>query len=220
MLERVLEPEVMDTEQDAAEYDAIDHTAINREFARQALEVCPHARRVLDLGTGTALIPIQLAQLAPDVEITAVDLAEQMLVLARSNVDAAGLTARIRLTARDVKNTNLEPDNFDLIMCNSVVHHLPDAVPLFREIARLMGPTTEVFVKDLTRPSSEAELTTLVSTYAANDTPYQRRLFAESLRAALTLPEVAHACEQAGLGPVHVVRTSDRHYCITRRHLT
>lgn len=220
MLERVLEPEVMDTEQDAAEYDAIDHSAVNREFARQALETCPRARRVLDLGTGTALIPIQLVLLAPNVEITAVDLAQQMLALARSNISAAGLGAQIYLEERDVKNTGFDSGDFDLIMCNSVVHHLPDAVPLFREIARLMGPATEVFVKDLTRPSSEAELTTLVDTYAANDTPYQRRLFAESLRAALTLPEVVQACEQAGLGPVHVVRTSDRHYCITRRHLT
>lgn len=218
MLKRVLEPEVMDTEQDAAEYDAIDHSSVNREFARQALEICPRAQRALDLGTGTALIPIQLAQLAPELEITAVDLAEQMLLLARSNVSAAGLTSRIRLQACDVKNTGFEPGSFDLILCNSVVHHLPDAVPLFREIARLTGPGTEIFIKDLTRPSSEAELNALVDTYAANDTPYQRRLFAESLRAALTVPEVARACDQAGLGPVQVVRTSDRHYCVTRRH--
>lgn len=207
----------MDTEQDAAEYDAIDHSEVNREFARHALALCPHARRALDLGTGTALIAIQMAQLQPHLEITAIDLAEHMLTLAQRNLVAHGLSNRVRLEVGDVKATRYESGQFDLVVCNSVVHHLPDPVPLFREIARLLGPTTSLLVKDLLRPNDELELTNLVELHAASDTPYQRKLFADSLRAALTLDEVVVACEQAGLAPVDVARVSDRHYTITRR---
>lgn len=216
MLERVLETEVMDTAQDAAEYNAIDNSEVNREFARDALSLCSHARHILDLGTGPALIPIQLALTSPQVRITGVDMAEHMLILAKRNVAAAGLSDRIRLERRDVKQTDFAPASFHLIVCNSLVHHLPDPVPMFQEIARLMGPTTRLLIKDLIRPTTESELATLVSTYAAEDTDYQRQLFADSLRAALTIPEVIAACEQAELGPVTVERTSDRHYRVTR----
>ncbi len=32
MLQRILEPEVMDTDEDAREYDAMDHAAVNAVF--------------------------------------------------------------------------------------------------------------------------------------------------------------------------------------------
>lgn len=217
MLQRILEPEVMNTAQDASEYAAMDHREVNREFAVQALAIATEAVRVLDLGTGPALIPIELARLKPTLEFTAIDLATHMLDMAQRNVAAAGLTDRIRLEARDVKATGFEPGTFDLILCNSVVHHMPNPTPLFREVARLLGPTTRVLIKDLVRPATEAELETLVAVHAASDTPYQRQLFADSLRAALTEAEATVACMQAGLGPVVVKRTSDRHYCITLR---
>ena len=217
MLQRVLEPETMDTERDAAEYDAIDHTQVNREFARHALEVCPAARSVLDLGTGTALIPIQMLQMNAALDVTAIDLAEHMLALARRNLAREGLTQHAKLELRDVKATGYEPGRFDLIVCNSVVHHLPDPVPLFREIRRLMSESTHVLIKDLIRPDSEAELAALVAAHTVSDTPYQRQLFADSLRAALTIPEVERACEKAGLSSIDVRRVSDRHFCVTRR---
>lgn len=217
MLARILESEAMDAAQDAAEYDAIDHSAVNREFARHALSLCPDARRVLDLGTGPAHIPIQLALLNPRVHIVGVDAAQPMLALAARNVAAAGLSDRITLQRVDVKETNFDRGSFDLIVCNSVVHHLPDPVPMFREIGKLMGSTTQLLIKDLIRPAGAEELARLVDTYASEDTAYQRKLFGDSLHAALTIPEVTFACEQAELGPVDVVRTSDRHYCITRR---
>ena len=57
MLQRVLEPELMDTADEAREYDAMDHSAVNRQFVDDLLAVCPAPRDVLDVGTGTALDP-------------------------------------------------------------------------------------------------------------------------------------------------------------------
>lgn len=217
MLHRVLEPEVMDSQEDATEYDAIDHSAVNREFIAQALAVCPNPLRALDLGTGPAHIPIELASMHPSVEVTAVDVAEQMLTLAVANVKRAGLSSRIQVLRRDVKATGLEAGHFDLILCNSVVHHLADPVPLLSEIARLAGHSGRFLIKDLLRPNSMSELLSLVERYAERDTPYQRKLFADSLHAALTISEAELLCEAARLGPIVVQQTSDRHYCITRR---
>src|SRR5213596_410548 len=97
MLPRVLEPEVMDTPEEARDYDAMDHSAVNRAFVADFLAVWDGRNPILDVGTGTALIPIELCNTHPSAEVVAIDLAEQMLKVARDNVSEAGLGDRIRL---------------------------------------------------------------------------------------------------------------------------
>ena len=58
MLNRVLEPEVMDDRDEAIAYDAMDHELVNRLFVDDLLGAGPIGIDCLDLGTGTALIPI------------------------------------------------------------------------------------------------------------------------------------------------------------------
>src|SRR4051812_42185706 len=104
MLTRILEPEVMDSVEEARDYDSMDHSEVNRRFVDHLLE-CRLAEegqsglpiRVLDVGTGTAQIPIEIARRSVPVQITAIDLAEQMLILGRENVERAGLSDRIHL---------------------------------------------------------------------------------------------------------------------------
>lgn len=216
MLKRVLEPEVMDTEQDASEYDAIDNDDVNHTFVTEALSLCPNPKRVIDLGTGPGQIPVRLAQLLPQATIVGIDLAERMLELARLKLAEARVDDRVSVIKRDVKATGFDPGSFDLVICNSLVHHMPDPVPLLREIARLARPDAALLVKDLLRPESELALERLLEVYAKHDSVYQRSMFAASLRAALTMEEVEAACAAAGLRDVRIERSSDRHYCVTR----
>src|SRR5918999_766324 len=102
-LPRVLEPEVMDSAEEAADYDAMDHAAVNRAFIDDLLAYGPLTGNVLDLGTGTALIPIELCRRTEDVRVMAVDAAVSMLELARFNLEVAGLTERIQLAHVDAK---------------------------------------------------------------------------------------------------------------------
>jgi hypothetical protein len=57
---RVLEPEVMNTIEEAIAYDRMDFTVINTAFADRAIELASQldSALVLDVGTGTARIPI------------------------------------------------------------------------------------------------------------------------------------------------------------------
>jgi hypothetical protein len=87
---------------------------------------------------------------------------------------------------------------------------------LFREIARIAKPGAGIFLKDLRRPASRAELDDLVATYASHDTPYQRLLFRNSLHAALRPEEVADLACAAGLVGAEVMVPSDRHWQLTR----
>ena len=65
LMDRVLEPEVMDSLEEAIEYDSMDFTEVNSAFARSAAVLGPVFGNVLDAGTGTARIPIALCAMSP-----------------------------------------------------------------------------------------------------------------------------------------------------------
>ena len=212
MLERVLEPEVMDTEEEARDYDEMDHGEVNRAFVADFLEVWNRQGPVLDLGTGTAQIPIEFCRQSPEGALVAVDMAGAMLDAARANIRKAGVGPRVQVEQADAKALPYPDSCFPAVMSNSIVHHIPEPIEVIREIARVAKPGATVFVRDLMRPASERELRHLVYTYAAGCNNHQRKMFAESLGAALTVREVQQLVAQFGFDPLTVRASSDRHW--------
>ena len=212
MLPRILEAEVMDTPADAADYDAMDFAAVNAAFADDCLKAVGSVTTILDVGTGTARIPIELAKRSSSLQIIGVDLSDEMLILGRQNVAAAGLTDQITLFLVDAKGMPFEDGTFDAVVSNSIVHHIPDPSHCFQEIIRLAKPGGTIFLRDLFRPADKVTLEQLVETYAGNDTPHQKKLFADSLHAALTVDEVRSIVASFGFDPATVTATSDRHW--------
>jgi ubiquinone/menaquinone biosynthesis C-methylase UbiE len=214
MLERVLEPEVMDSEADAREYDSMDHAAVNAVFVADLAAVLPadSSIDVLDLGAGTAQIPIELCRRFPNARVLAVDAAESMLALAHQNVAAAGLSDRIELVLADAKRLPFSDGTFSAVISNSIVHHIAEPSDVLAEAVRVAASGALQFHRDLARPRDEATLEHLVATYAGSSTAYQRRLFGESLRAALTLDEMQTLITRLGFDPNSVAMTSDRHW--------
>jgi len=224
MLSRVLEPEVMDTAEEALDYDTMDHSFVNGLFADQFAELLqgspyrPAGRwRVLDVGTGTAQIPIEIVRRRSDVDIVAIDLSREMLKLGQRNLERAGVAAAIRLELVDAKRLPDASASYDAVISNSIIHHIPEPLHSLREMVRVLRPGGVLFVRDLLRPSDLATLERLVEQHAAGANPHQRRLFAESLRAALTVEEVASLLQQVGLPARWVAATSDRHWTICSR---
>ena len=64
-IERRIELEPIDSFQKAMEYDDLDHRETNERFVDDLLASGPLAGDVLDIGTGTALIPIELCLAQP-----------------------------------------------------------------------------------------------------------------------------------------------------------
>jgi hypothetical protein len=62
------------------------------------------------------------------------------------------------------------------------------------------------------RPPTEAELSRLVKLYAGGEKETQIQLFAQSLRAALTVEELRTIVKPLGFDPATVQATSDRHW--------
>src|SRR4051794_9384528 len=191
MLARILEPEIMDSVADAREYDAMDHSAVNAQFVTDLL---PHLNcsplEILDLGAGTAQIPIEIARRALYTRITAVDAAPSMLTVARANIAGARLTNRIEPILADAKQLPFANNSFAAVISNSILHHVAELQAVVAEAIRVTTHGGLLFHRDLARPADEAELEHRVETYAGNATSYQRKLFSDSLRAALTLEEI------------------------------
>ncbi len=213
MLPRTLEPEVMDTAEEAADYDAMDHAAVNRAFVTDLLQLPGLAcEQVLDLGAGTALIPIELCRRAASARVVAVDAARQMLRLGARNLADARLGDRVTQALADAKRLPFLDRAFTLVMTNSLLHHLPQPGELLAEMLRVARPGGWLFARDLLRPESEAELERLVGVHAAGASPRQQRLLADSLRAAVTEEELRAMVHRLGLQSASVARSSDRHW--------
>lgn len=220
MLPRTLEPEVMDTAEDAADYDAMDHCEVNRAFAADLLEACPSrliaakSIQALDVGTGTALIPLEVCRHVNNWRITAIDLAEEMLKLARENVARAGLADSITLVRVDSKSLPFENAAYDVVMSNSIIHHIPDPLDCLREMWRVLRPGGVLFVRDLYRPESAITVESLVTTYAGGESPRQQQLFRQSFHAALTMHELQMLAGACGIPAADCRMTSDRHWTL------
>ncbi|MBI3467935.1 MAG: class I SAM-dependent methyltransferase [Planctomycetes bacterium] len=245
MLPRVLEPEVMDTAAEARDYDAMDHAAVNRVFVADLLKAAPalsaasvvgdrsarfdanHERSdaadaadhwdVLDLGTGTAQIPIELCRHTRGVRVLGVELASQMLQLAAENIPRAGFADRIGLRRADAKALPFPDGSFAVVMSNSIVHHIPEPRQMLGETLRVLKMGGTLFVCDLLRPGDDAAVHRLVQTYAGDANPHQQAMFGASLRAALTLEETREMVQELGFLAQTVQQTSDRHWTWTCR---
>ncbi|WP_431704720.1 class I SAM-dependent methyltransferase [Geminocystis sp. CENA526] len=212
--DRILEPEVMDNDIEALEYDQMDFTEVNTDFALLASTLASETAKVLDIGTGTARIPIILADLQPKWHIIAVDLAESMLKLAQTNIEKAQKSSQITLSLLDGKKMSYGDNIFDLVMSNSLVHHIPNPMDLFREIDRVVKPNGSILIRDLLRPSSENDVEEIVKQADLDYNPRQKQLFKDSLHAALTLAEIQDIIIQIGWQNVEVYQSSPRHWTI------
>lgn len=221
MIERVLEPEAMESVDEARDYDLMDHAAVNAMFVADMLAAAAsrggapsRERLVLDVGTGTARIPIALCRERAALNVIGIDLAHEMLRVGLENLAKEGLRARILLLRARAGDLPFEDASAGLVMSNSLIHHLPDPAAAFREMCRVTAPGGVVFIRDLFRPPSDEELDRLVRVYAADATASQRRLFADSLHAALTVDEVRAMLATLPLTATSLTTTSDRHWTL------
>jgi ubiquinone/menaquinone biosynthesis C-methylase UbiE len=229
MLPRTLEPEVMDTPEEARDYDAMDHAAVNRVFVEDLLAalrepaagLAPRLHDparpldVLDVGTGTALIPIELCRQPVTCRVTAIDLSREMLRLAEKNIAAAGQRDRIQVQRVDARRLPFDAARFDVVISNSIVHHIPDPAPVLAEMRRILRSGGLLFVRDLLRPADSATLERLVADYAGGENDHAQAMFRASLHAALTLEDVRELLAALGMPREWAEQTSDRHWTVS-----
>lgn len=221
MLERTPEPELMDSQAQVQAYAQADFSDANQRFVNLVLgrHELPTEGRALDLGCGPADLTLALAVSLPGWRITGLDAGANMLAAARHNAGKAGddVRARIDFVEAHLPDHGLHDRHFDLLVSNSLLHHLPDPSALWGSLQGLGHPGTEVVVMDLFRPADQATLDGLVAEYAGDEPEILQIDFANSLHAAWRVDEVREQLDAAGLAHFQVQAISDRHLAVTGR---
>ncbi len=210
-MERIPEPELMNDPVQAEAYAHADFEEPHQAFIDQLRARLPaiEPRRVLDLGSGPADITIRFALAYPECEILGIDGAKAMLDLGMEAVKRARLAMRIRFLCACLPDIAFAA-RFDMIISNSLLHHLADPMVLWDTVKRAAEPGAYVFVMDLMRPDTPERAGRLVERYAADEPGILKRDFFNSLLAAYRPAEVAAQIERAGLA-FTIEIMSDRH---------
>ncbi|KAA3607530.1 MAG: class I SAM-dependent methyltransferase [Planctomycetota bacterium] len=214
-LERVLEPEVMDTPEEAEGYDAMDHREPNEAFVARLIELGAGGF-MLDIGTGPGHLPILICERIAGTKVLGLDLSENMLRLARGHAGQSPFADRLQFEIGDAKGLNFPDHHFDTVYSNTILHHIPDPAPFLKEAWRVLKPGGTFLIRDLFRPESEAQRDALVEMHASDANPYQKELFRASLHAALRPEELNQIAGDCGLDGAQVVVDSDRHMSLQK----
>ncbi|MFO0701528.1 MAG: class I SAM-dependent methyltransferase [Nitrospira sp.] len=215
MMERILEPELMDDPKQAEAYARADFEEENQSFVERFKEYFPEFAQgtVLDLGCGPGDIPIRFAKLYPACQVIAIDASAPMIQLGEQAVKEVGLADRITLRCEryeDIAGARIA----DVVISNSLLHHLPNPLQFWQKIRQLVRPGAPVLVMDLLRPDSTEAAQAIVDQYAANEPDILRRDFYNSLLAAFTEDEIGSQLARMNLTRLLIDIPDDRHWVV------
>jgi SAM-dependent methyltransferase len=208
--ERVPEPMVMNDPDSVAQFHAGGTTNPGQlmvyDFNTRALNaLLPEGARLLDLGVGSGWALAYLARARPDLKITGVDLAPNMLATARELFEAERLSARIELVEADI--TAL-PDwvanrPWDAVSCVWTLHQLPDFGLLraaLRQIAAVRESTgAAVWILDFRRLRNPGTFPAFVDVVGPDLPPVLRQDALASEAAGFSGAELSAELTAAGL---------------------
>lgn len=218
-MQRVPEPELMNDPAQAKAYAQADFAEPHNAFVQYFRSRFPDfdEGEVADLGCGAADVTVRFARAYPRANITGVDGAEAMLAFGRSRIEEAGLKQRISLVQCVLPSAALRSQRFDVVLSNSLLHHLDDPMVLWQTVSRIARPGAKIQIMDLLRPDTPSDAQRLVRLHARDAPAILRRDFYNSLRAAYTADEVSRQLAACELAPLTVEVLSDRHLLVSGR---
>ena len=106
--------------------------------------------------------------------------------------------------------------SFDLVLCNSVLHHIGDPSGLFAEIRRIAKPDAAILLRDLRRPS-RFRFPLHVRWYGRHYEGLMYKLYCDSVRAAYTREELYAMLRTAAIFGARPFTHGSTHLGIERR---
>jgi ubiquinone/menaquinone biosynthesis C-methylase UbiE len=225
-LPRLPEPEIMDDSGEVEAYSSaaaqaylgkIDDTLVDHALRLVTRIVASSTAagnvsanvtmRMLDVGTGPGQITLKLARRLPGWQLTGIDRSPNMIRQAIAAATDAGLSslekgarpaARVEFIVGDANRLPFADASFDLVLCNSVLHHLANPAALLAEIGRVAHPHGAILVRDLRR-TSRIEYPFHVRWHGRHYSGLMYKLYCDSVRSAYTAEELGAMLQAAAI---------------------
>lgn len=171
----------------------------------------PRDARVLDVGTGTGDLAIDLARRHPDASVVGLDYTGPMIALAPDKARQRGLADRLTWTRADGHRLPFADNSFDAVTSAFVLRNFADLHVAYAEMTRVVKPGCRVVALEISPDSlpvwREAfalffgKVVPLVGRLVAGDDEAYRYL-PDSVAAFLSPAELALVMRDAGLVPL------------------
>ena len=204
----------MDTKEQARSYAAADFAGANKLFLdtlQKRIKVTAQTK-LLDIGCGDGEILIQIHNML-QCNITALDGSKCMLDELNQKLKIHNINDVVVVNEK-LETNSLLNKSFDLIISNSVLHHVKSPSLFWENVIDLTKPGGFIAVMDLFRPDTESSLAQTLKTYGGED-PVLLKDFENSLRAAYTIDEVQEQLLKSRAITYNVKPISDRHFFVT-----
>ena len=219
-MQRIPEPELMTSQEQVAAYaDADFSSGDSRTVAliAQLLEETgplPEDPVIVDLGCGPGNITIRLAEFLPTAQVIGVDGSEPMLAVAQQR--SAQTSNNLTFICQPLHDVAAHfQDSADLVVSNSLLHHLEDPDLLWTVTQSIAKPGCRVLHRDLRRPTSLAEVHHLQQQHLPKAPPVLIQDFTASLVAAYTTDEVSEQLHRASMNRVKAWSEDDRYLVVS-----
>jgi 2-polyprenyl-3-methyl-5-hydroxy-6-metoxy-1,4-benzoquinol methylase len=155
---RVPEKELMCSNEQAASYANANFSESNNIFINNTFQhvKIDNYTKLLDVGCGDGEIPIRISK-ETDCEITAIDGSQAMLNEFKKKIKKNNVR-NIFLYKKLIDHNLFLGKSFDVILCNSVLHHVSDLSLFWNTIFRLTRKNGIICLMDLERPKSNKEM--------------------------------------------------------------
>ena len=133
-------------------YDLFARTRLMKDFYREvASEVASeiYSGKILDVGTGPGYLPIEIAKLAPNIEVIGIDLSNDMVRIARKNAEKAKLLEKVKFMVENANEMTFEDSLFDLVISTGSLHHWKRPIRIINEIYRVFKDEGNAWIFDL-----------------------------------------------------------------------
>ncbi len=160
---------------DATSYDLLteqfDHFTqrLSSRLAARLVELA-HIKpkdQVLDIGTGTGVVALQVASKIGDSgKAHGIDLSEGMLAFAQAKADKLDLGEKVKFSRMDAENLEFQDAEFDVVVSLFALLHFPEPLIALKEIFRVMRPGATLVLAVGSRPPmfSASGLTHVIKT--------------------------------------------------------
>ena len=221
-MKRVLEPELMQDLLQVQAYAEADFSESDNSLIKRIEEILDLESKQLgsksligDLGCGPGNITERLSSRWPFSNILGIDGSEAMLAVARQRKNHRETYSRINYCCCDlgsiVNRSIVFEKAADLIVSNSLLHHLHDPSYFWKALKHFTAQGTVYLHRDLRRPSSMDEAIALQKKYLPDAPKVLINDYLASLQAAFTVSEVEVQLESQGLEQLRVCENDDRY---------